>query len=305
MMMKKAIVTITSCLLSLVLMISLSLCQNLTENEGGKTGSISGHVFSKIEENPIGDIFIDLSHKGTDGDNKYTKTDKAGSYEFEGLMPGIYLVHIGPLVLEGEIYPPQYTNDIVVNPGQCIKDINIYIQLKPLTSITGKVINKESSEPIRKANVTVYRKENNKWERAASDHSNAEGDYKIKGIEGGEYQIKAKAEGYSPEIKDNIKVNKNAKIDGVNFALSLAAAEITGKVTDIEGVGVQGIEVELYSKDASYIYETKTDLKGDYFLKCIADNSYYMLLFKDDAPAGYKKIKIDGAGIKEVNFEIK
>ncbi len=308
--MKKAIATIVISLLSLGLIISLSLSQTLTESEGAKTGDISGKVLS-TEKEPIKDFFITLFYKEPGTDRKwrveFADTDKTGYYEFKGLKPGIYLVHIDAFPFADEIYPPQSIDDVVVKPGKCTEDINIYIPLKPSTCITGKVIKKESSEPIKSAKLVAYRKENNKWERITITFSNAEGDYKIKGIDGGEYRIRARADGYSQEIKDNIKIKINAKMDGVNFALSLADGEIKGKVTDIEGVGVPGIDIELNSRDWNYTYATKTDLNGEYLLKDIADNSYYMFVSKDGIPKAMplEDVKIDGVGIKEINFEIK
>ncbi len=287
---------------------SMLICQSVSEVNDDKLASISGKVLSSDAKKPIKNISINLLIKEVDTGiyriSKFTTTDKKGDYKFIGLKPGIYSVRIDPFVYEGKVYPEQSSHDIIIESGAYIDNTNIYIPIGPLGCIKGNVINSETSQPIQIAQLELFKEDNDKLEWITIEFSNSEGEYIFRRIEEGEYTIKVRAEGYSPTKKENISLREDEQISNLDFALSAARGEIKGTITNGEENISKGIDIRIVSSDWEYTYEVTTDLNGEYAIKGIADNTYYIFVTQDGSPKAYEKIRISGNGIQEVNFKL-
>ena len=80
-------------------------------------------------------------------------------------------------------------------------------QQKGNCTIIGTVIDQSSREPIAKSKIAILGTKFTSW-------SSEDGQYKIESVAEGMYQIKAEAEGYEPQILNNVSFSKDRNANG-------------------------------------------------------------------------------------------
>ncbi len=107
-------------------------------------------------------------------------------------------------------------------------------------TITGKVVDKISQQPIPGVNVIIV----NTQIGAASD---ADGKFEIEKIPVGNYQVKASAIGYTPSVKSNVVVN-SARPTQLLFELSETVVELQGVTVTSDFFETEPTEVNSIKK---------------------------------------------------------
>jgi len=119
----------------------------------------------------------------------------------------------------------------------------------PGASISGKVLDRKTSEPIRKAEVQLTKPGSEIAMQSVQQLSTDEsGKFRFEGIAPGRYQLSVTHQAYSPEPKARtIEVVAGQDLTGVVFKLTPPVV-ITGRIIDEDGDPVISCEVVAVSR---------------------------------------------------------
>jgi len=227
---------------------------------GAQTGGIGGQVVDARTGNPIAGALVvacaDSNHAGR------AQTNERGWYLIENLEPGLYQVTARARGYQAAVYPGR----VAVRPGQVTPNINF--QLRPiqhpqLGAIAGRVVEARTNKPIRGALVVATG--NGCRYRARTD---AQGNYLIRGVRPGRYEVAAKARGYLGErFPRPVLVEPGQVTREINFALVPIPPKgaIAGRVVDARThEPIPGAVVIAHGEHGSG--RTRTDRHGFYRL---------------------------------------
>lgn len=162
-------------------------------------GSISGTVYEADGVTPILDTpVIAVSEICVNG----ATTDNNGNYEIKNLREGNYVIGVIPFG-----YASVVKENNLVSKSQNLQNININLSPNKSTCLTGIVKSKITGEPIKDALVAIFT--DKKGGLALTD---AEGKYKICGLDEGTYDIAVGGEGYEIKEEVNIEISSNQEI---------------------------------------------------------------------------------------------
>ena len=246
-------------------------------------GRIAGTVTDSSTTAPIANINVQLVD--SNGFNLISvNTDASGNYIFNsGLPAGTYFARTNnALGYINEVYnnitcvPCNVTSGtpIMVALGKTTSGINF--ALAPGGRISGTVTDAVTSLPI--ANVQIQIR-NTGGSVVANAATNASGNYTLgPGLPAGTYFARTNnVPGYINEIYNNIEcmtcnqtsgtpiaVTIGATTSGINFTLA-PGGRIAGTVTDAAtSEPLPGISVEIYNSVGVFVFNTITDLDGNY-----------------------------------------
>ncbi len=181
------------------------------------SGSISGRVVDSVTGNPI--VSANVSACGPSCGHAFTGEN--GEYLIESLLPGEYRV-----TARARGYLPRaYPERVVVYANQTTPNINFALppyQTPPpppgTGSISGRVVDKTTGEPIAGAIVSARRRARRGMGRAITGQ---DGTYRIENLPAGEYQVSAMARGYEPQVYfELVIVRENQNTPDINFFLN-------------------------------------------------------------------------------------
>lgn len=259
------------------------------------------------------------------------RTDEEGYYTAVGLAAGNYYLHVdkpdSPYLSQGyldEIPFKWGTIDaktaINISPGQNLEDVNI--QLSLAGSISGRVTDTHG-KGIANVYAYAYTWDGEAFrEQASIPLSDAEGYYTIGGLVSNDYYLHFVpqndrsyiSQGYQNETpftwgnidyKTAIRVGAGQNFTDINIQL-VAAASISGRVTDSNGNGISGVYAYAYTWDGdAFIEQASIPLSdengdytipglvsGDYFLHFVKPNSSYSSLgYPDEIPFQWGSIE--------------
>jgi len=176
-----------------------------------QTGAIAGHVVDAATGNPIaGAVVFAKSDTGLAGQ---ARTNERGGYVIEGLAPGHYDVGAKARGYETGHYPGR----VGVRAGQTTSGIELRLRpnVQNLGAISGRVTDRATGDPVLGA-VVVAKGPNGRGKARTDRHGN----YVIRGLPEGRYEVGAKAKHYKPEIFPRpVPVQAGQVTRNVDFAM--------------------------------------------------------------------------------------
>jgi hypothetical protein len=277
-------------------------------------GSIAGRVTSTSDGTGIGDVSIDIYDDNWDW-VAYVMTDSSGNYTASGLGPGAYYLgttnwkgyidewHANIAVI-GSPWPPAGATAVPVTEGSLTVDINFILTLGGM--ISGQVTADPGGAAIHGAQVEVY---DVSWNFVQGSYTDYDGNYTVDGLPTGNYYVATlNYQNYFDEWYDNVRyienqsppegvtavaVTESLNTPGINFGLTLGGS-ISGRVTsDQDGVGIQGVTIEVYDESWNFIESGWTDWEGYYSVGGLPTGNYYLgtLNFHDYFDEWYNNVR--------------
>jgi 5-hydroxyisourate hydrolase-like protein (transthyretin family) len=175
-----------------------------------------------------------------------------GSYEFAALNPGTYKVFADPYLSDHKEYMPtwypdeQFMSDadlVTVTADQITPNIDFSLEL--YGSITGRVTDEATGDPIAGMSVGAFNTTGNQY-GILNRTTNANGEYTLY-MRNGSYRVHVNTDGtpYKDEYYDNaedqgsatlIDITEGNTVSDINFALALhTGGSISGRVLDPDG----------------------------------------------------------------------
>ncbi len=238
------------------------------------------------------------------------QTDASGNYVLQALAEGTYYLEASAPApdLLGEYYDnlaaipanQSQATAIPVGAGESVTGKDF--ALGHGSSISGKVTDDPSGDPIEGAMVMLFLEDGGEWNHVRLGLTDTSGDYAFGGLPAGTYYLQADYSqgGYAGEYYDNvgallvnrasataILLGEDTSETGKNFALAQGGV-IAGTVrpTVGPGTGIQGAMVTVYEQDWGAVAGMAlTDANGDYTVGKLPTGQYYVSA--DGGPAGY------------------
>jgi len=264
---------------------------NIYPPDCNNTGSISGKVTDK-SGNYLKNVHVQVIQVKPNRRGYISAwTDINGDYFASCLSPGDYSIYFDPK--ETGNFAPEWYNDksslntadrLKVTADQTISGINA--QLEEGGSIAGWVTD-YSGNPVNICGVNLYSLRH-RVRMVHGGHSKSDGGYILSNLPSGEYKVyfhpfqcdpNYAAEWYSDKhslaTADIINIIAGQTIPGIDAQLELGG-KISGRVTDLNGNGIQGINVQVYGLYGTYTtsFTCLTDINGDFYIARLARGSY-------------------------------
>ena len=221
-----------------------------------KGAFIAGKVIDADDELPISEVMVTVRRirNGRDrsGFESYPPivTDDDGNFTFDGLRPGAYKV--GFLAPQGKGYA-RVAEQRTASTG---RDTDMVVKLKGMPSITGRVIDEATGEPIKKFALNFARGKQNIMpsRRLTQRFESEEGEFQYMGLEAsgkGDFYLFARAKGYAGGRSPALKFGAG---DVTGLVIEMyRGATVTGQITDSSGVGVSNATVTLRAATQRWI----------------------------------------------------
>jgi protocatechuate 3,4-dioxygenase beta subunit len=291
----------------------------------GKVTGPSGNAFPNVE--------IDLERLDDDGQwrwHYYAETDAEGRYDLTGLRLGVYRMEIED-EKSGDFasgqYALEYYNDAVefdlatnINLGYEEKR-TIDVSMVPGSRIRGNVTGPDG-KPLANVGVDAFRlNSKGKWEWYEDTDADADGNYQLGSLPNGTYRVvfidpdalyslQFHGDNGSTVYFDLAKeftIIAPQTISGVNGQFKEKASTIIGKVTDVNGAGLNDVRVEAYRKDDQGVWrlvlfgDTEADDNGSIDIDILPAGTYRFGFQKDGYIAKYYGDSLDLANAKDIH----
>jgi len=175
-------------------------------------GGISGQVADAVTGEPIANALVVA--KSENGDAGRAQTNERGLYRIEGLEPGNY--HVGAMARGYS--EARYPGPVPVRGREITEGINFRFRKdRPeLGAIAGKITDRRTGEPVKGAVIDATG--GNGRQKARSD---GRGNYILKGLRPGYYEVIAVARGYLKEaFPRRVPVTAGNVTKDIDFALA-------------------------------------------------------------------------------------
>lgn len=143
------------------------------------------------------------------------------------------------------------------------------IELMPMITVNGKIIDKYSTLPVFNARIHFYQ---NDEEYTCSTYSDQEGNFSISDCISGNSIIQIRHNNYSTEVQ-NIYVKQEKNFDAGIFEIAKEDIQLSGKVVDKEAVLQEDIFLELYKLDQE-IASSITGPDGEFSFNHLQPGTY-------------------------------
>jgi hypothetical protein len=164
--------------------------------------------------------------------------------------------------------------------------------------VTGRVTDLATGTGISGAEVYLDSSAGNKL--VLTDGS---GNYQANDLAPGSYNVVITKSGYAKAHQYGVNVVSGSTTSGINFQLTTRMGQVSGRVTNISGVPLQGVVILIDSTEGSGFGHTITDENGNYSVSRLAPMQYYV---HADAPGYAAQVKnaivYDGETTDNINF---
>jgi hypothetical protein len=253
-------------------------------------GQIKGLVTG---QGSVGLPAVSVTADGANSGYASTTTDATGAYTVTGLVSDTYRVKFSPSSYGAskdyayQFYNTKSTwttaNTVTVAAPNVIPNIN---QVLPLGShITGRVTAADTSSAMQYASISVYAGVGNSVDYVST---NASGVYTTSALPTGNYRIRfspssAQQVTYTRQYYNNqltwttantVTVTAPNLVSNIDAALA-HGGQISGTITAADtGLPLQGMYVDVYDSNGSYVNYTTSDATGAYLTPALAPGSY-------------------------------
>ena len=219
---------------------------------------ISGTVIEASSGDPVRKAVVTATWQGTPRSWATTRTDGSGRFIFDGLPPGKYDLRATKAGLGTAIYGAESARELgdLITLGDGETRGNLKLRFLRSSSISGRVLD-TGGDPVQSTQVSLLRSGRNLGERVLVNYreaiTNDRGEYKISGIDPGEYYLLSKPNNQlgNPSVHEILvqqyyggaRASKDAAavtlrggeaLTGIDFHLSAErAATITGRVVGV------------------------------------------------------------------------
>ncbi|MDP3025288.1 MAG: carboxypeptidase regulatory-like domain-containing protein [candidate division Zixibacteria bacterium] len=260
--MKKLFIFLTA----LIFILSASISLFARVDNPSTYASISGKVTDQKTGEPLVKAFV-MANK-LDGRKLVARTDSSGVYLLDKLSAGRYELSAFAFGYFLKVYPETLT----VKSGDNLTGINFELSTMPTGSISGRVTDSLTGNPIVHARIFVHNIEGCEKSLAFSD---SDGNYVINKLQVGFYRATAFARGYKPlKYFTPVEVIADSIHSGVDFQMKKHGhqreGKIFGQVKDQETcLPIPFADVIAYSTspDQEYQQTAITDEDGKYVLE--------------------------------------
>ena len=274
--------------------VTVTTDEELESNE--KTFKLSGSISGKVTDEQTGvgieEVEVNLfDSRGGGVRANYCYTDSNGNYAFWGLETGNYYVCAFNQGYHYECYqdaPPWDYDDPKAPPVPVtIPDDTpgIDLTLQPAATIRGTVTECDTSPPLAVKSLTVSARDWDTGDVMEEDSTDSEGNYILDALPTGKYRICVDAYSYLDSTKYLLDMCRDVSFEvtgGKEYDLDLclyAGGSISGKVTS--GDGIEGLRVNVYDSDGSYVDDDYTDSNGNYAVVGLETGNYYVCTSSD------------------------
>ncbi len=227
-------------------------------------GSISGHVYEADGKTPVQGTLIQTILATSGRQWVYTNTGSDGAYQLANLAPGDYTVRADKYGYITEYYKEKHNNSdadkVPVTAGENTSGIDIILDIGGV--ITGCIYQADGITPLSGVEVHALCTDPDKHSMFTGK-SAANGNYIIRGLESGQYQVYTFKKGYIQEYFDGkycadkfapVNVTAPETIPAVNFKLERGGA-IAGHVYKADGVTpIEKILIDCSGLDVDFGY---------------------------------------------------
>jgi protocatechuate 3,4-dioxygenase beta subunit len=201
------------------LILSKSLERDLKMTRAAR---VSGKVVERGQSEGVAGAEVVLGPVALGGMLRETKTNEAGQFSFDGLLPGNYRVRGRKDDLTG------LSSTISATAGLAVTDL--VVEMDRWRAFQGKVSDRQTGKGIAGAAVVV-RREQPPFDGAWRALAGADGDFEIKGMLPGNYRAEISATGYAAAVE---RIATDNADKAALFALD-PEAKVRGTVTDSAG----------------------------------------------------------------------
>ncbi len=177
----------------------------------GPRGSLSGTVTDSATGTPIKKAQVRVSFAGP---QSLVVTDASGSFTFDQLPPGNYVVYANHPAYPQGISTRQAPEQVTLAPGEQKRGLTV--SLIPGVTVSGKVTD-EDGDPLANCNVSLFtRTVERSIQPMQMANTNATGEYTISNLAAGRYYLQARC--HAPYLQPRAFAPPNAVPTGPQFA---------------------------------------------------------------------------------------
>jgi 5-hydroxyisourate hydrolase-like protein (transthyretin family) len=264
-------------------------------------GGISGRVISYSTQQPLAGVTVNIVNSFGNYVG-YGYTNSTGNYTVTGLAPGIYYAlassSTGSLsaIFDGisckNNCAPTSGTPITVSLEVMRTGINFALTQGGV--ISGRVRLRSNQSPLSGIPVTIY---NSQGSGVASTTTDAQGNYRISGLQTGSYFAQTNSPDYLNRLYNDlpcqnctvtsgtaINVQDGMETAGINFSLN-QLGKVSGRVIDeLTQAPLNSTYVIVYNAQGSSLASSPTDATGNYTVSGLPNGAYYV---KTSAYYGY------------------
>src|SRR5712692_4443541 len=242
------------------------------------TNAVEGSVLDAVSQAPVPEVAVSLFGRGG---SRQTKTALDGTFEFEKLPPGDYVVEMKKLGYVGSDYAGGKIEHVSLVRGAAPERLNL--ELTPTATIEGRILDEEE-RPLK--GVRLYARRKLRFAPSIPAESDEEGRYRLKYLAPGDYEIAVRVpyanrretvkrdpetgatygyvnSQYYPGVDDArmagvVSAGPGMRLGGFDIRLRRTRlVELKGRVLDrVTGEALRGGEVELSPESQGLTDET-------------------------------------------------
>ncbi|GAB1765757.1 carboxypeptidase regulatory-like domain-containing protein [Priestia megaterium] len=253
-----------------------------------KTAAFTGAIIGQVVDNSTSIPVANARVKLLDNQEQLiasTTTNEAGQYFFVSLKAGTYTV-----VVDADGYQAQQqsvTLTVLFEQGEAVVANFRLDRIGSRATITGKVVNADTKQPIFGATIQIINTEGQIIGRATTDPL---GRFTINDILPGTYTILVTATGFTPADPQQITVISGEVLDLQTFELKQipsSTGAITGRVVDNStSVPIANVRINLLDNQGQLVASTTTNEAGEYSFVSLKAGTYTVVVDAD----GYQAI---------------
>jgi len=299
--------------------------------------TIEGVVLKATTADPLKKVILTLRKVEEHGQPKSVTSDASGHFQFKNVEPGRYRLDASRNGYASQEYgQPSHRGSgpiLALTAGQHLKEISF--RLVPAAVITGHVYD-EDGEPVGVAEVQAlhfqYEKGQRKLGAFASSRTNDLGEYRIYGLEPGQYCLSASYRprneppegGYGtvyypgsadPNRASALDLHPGDELPGIDFTLvPVKTFTVRGRVHDLPSgrPGMHAIVLleERNRQVRSWSYRSETFVQnpqGEFEIHGVNPGSYYALALSTDGDKQYtarEAIEVSDADVEGVSLVV-